>query len=113
MDNKRAYSRHLDKNVNIVLVAEQKSIIKGNSLNLSHDGICGVFEKIQDKNGVIDVELEFVKDNMKIKCRGKGKIIWAVDIGNNESLIGLNLLDFDKKNMKDYINYVDNIYEKI
>jgi hypothetical protein len=68
-----------------------------------------VFAKKYEKDAELNVELEFVLDTKKIKCAGKCKIIWALDMGNDEFFIGLNLLDYSNPNMKDYISYVDNI----
>ena len=111
MENKRAYGRFLDKKVSISLVSGKSGEVKGTSVNLSHDGICGIFEKSYKKDAALDVELEFLLDTKKTKCRGRGKVIWALDMGNDEFLIGINLLDYNNENMKKYINYVDNISE--
>lgn len=107
--NNRLTTRFQDKTIKIIFNFENKTI-EGMSINVSSKGICVLLPVKIEVNFVATFQLNFNFEGNLVKEEVVSKVIWVIDLGNNEILVGLAYLDTSK--LDKYNSYLNFLYKK-
>ncbi len=105
IQNNRIGLRINERNIKINIILNDEKICEGQSINISFQGICGVFQRDFVETAKVGLDMELKE---KFLCRAKATVIWSTDLGNDEFLIGFKF-EAEDCDLKKYLAYVNEL----